>query len=99
MRVHHMLFGILLTIVSSAAAIAEDAMPMTAMSTGDVIAVMPDGKMARAIVTDAAKLDQMRKIAKRIPWCMMFMLGADGAVYMIDTSAHLPMVECEDMVE
>ncbi|MEQ1956114.1 hypothetical protein [Mesorhizobium sp. CN2-181] len=54
--------------------------------------------MAKSIITDAAKLDELTKSSKPIPWCMMFMLGQDGNVYMIDTSAHAPMVECEEMV-
>ena len=61
---------------------------------------MPDGHMARTTLTGGTtKMEEMKKIAKPIPWCMMFMMGADGSVYMIDTSAHTPMVECEDMVQ
>ena len=89
----------LLTATSIGPATAEDAMPMTAMGVGEVIAVMPDGHMARTTVTDAVKMEEMKKIAKPIPWCMMFMMGADGSIYIIDTSAHAPMVECENMVQ
>lgn len=71
---------------------------LPAMAKGEVVAVMPDGRMARSTITDAAMMDELNKIAKPIPWCMMFMLGQDGNVYMIDTSAHAPMVECEEMV-
>lgn len=99
MRAYWTLFGMLLAAIPGAPALAQDTTPMTAMVAGEVIAVMPDGKMARTMVSDARKVDAMKKTARRIPWCMMFMLGADGSVYMIDTSAHGPMVECEEMVE
>jgi hypothetical protein len=99
MRIHRTVLLTLAAAMLIGSALAEDATSVTAMSRGEVIAVMPDGKMARSIVTDGAKIEKMQKIAKPIPWCMMFMLGADGAVYVIDTSAHVPMVECENMVQ
>jgi hypothetical protein len=99
MRAHQTFLWILLTATSIGPAVAGDATPMTAMKIGEVVAVMPDGHMARATLTDTTKMDGMKKIAKPIPWCMMFMLGADGNVYTIDTSAHVPMVECENMVQ
>ena len=97
MLVPQTLLWVLFTAVLSAPAIAQD-LPLLAMRAGEIIAVMPDGKMARTALTDAAKIDEFKKIAERIPWCMMFMLGADGSVYRIDTSTHAPMVECENMV-
>ena len=78
---------------------AETATQYGGMVNGEVIAVMPDGRMAKSTIADAAKVNQLEKIAKPIPWCMMFMLASDGNVYMIDTSTHVPMVECENMVQ
>jgi hypothetical protein len=99
MRTHRTVLLTLAAAMLIGPALAGEATPVTAMGRDEVIAVMPDGKMARTIITDAAKIEEMRKIAKAIPWCMMFMLGSDGSVYMVDTSAHAPMVECEEMVE
>lgn len=99
MRVHQTMLWTLLTATSTGPAMAEDATPMAAMGIGEVIAVMPDGHMARTTLSHSAKMEEMKKIAKPIPWCLMFMMGADGSIYMIDTSAHAPMVECENMVQ
>ena len=99
MRVRPTVLWTLMMAGAISPAMADDPAPMAAMKAGEVIAVMPDGQMAKATVIDTAKLDQLKKIAKRIPWCMMFMKGADGGVYMIDTSGHGPMVECENMVQ
>ena len=99
MRVHQTVLWTLLTATSIGSAMAEDSTPMAAMGIGEVIAVMPDGHMAKTTLADGAKMEAMKKIAKPIPWCMMFMMGADGNIYVIDTSAHAPMVECENMVQ
>jgi hypothetical protein len=98
MRFHRMVLWTLLTTTLIGPAMAQDATQMTAMGNGELIAVMPNGHMAKTTLTDTTKIEKLKKIAKPIPWCMMFMLGADGNVYMIDTSAHAPMVECENMV-
>jgi hypothetical protein len=99
MRVYQTVLLMLLTATLIGPAAAGSGTPMTTMGNGEVIAVMPDGHMAKSTITDAAKMDELKKIAKPIPWCMMFMLGSDGNVYTIDTSAHVPMVECENMVQ
>ena len=99
MRAFQIVSSILFTAVWSGLAAAGSGTPMGAMSDCEVIAVMPDGQMAKANITDAAKMNRLKKIAKPIPWCMMFMRDADGKVYMIDTSSHSPMVECENMVQ
>ena len=99
MRVYQTIMWTFLTVISIGPAAAGSATPMGAMVNGEVIAVMPDGRMAKSTITDAAKMDELKKIAKPIPWCMMFMLGSDGNVYMINTSTHVPMVECENMVQ
>ena len=59
---------------------------------------MPDGHMARAMITDPKKLEELKKDSKQIPWCKMLMAGADGSVYLVNTDAHNPMVICEEMV-
>ncbi len=69
-----------------------------ALKPGEAIAIMLDGKMARAMITDPKKLEELKKDAKRIPWCKMLMAGADGNVYLVNTDPHNPMVICEDMV-
>jgi hypothetical protein len=99
MRVYQKIMWAFLAAISIGPAPAGSATPMEAMVNGEVIAVMPDGRMAKSTITDAAKLDELKKTAKPIPWCMMFILGNDGNVSMIDTSAHEPMVECEHMVQ
>ena len=99
MGVHQTVLWTLLTATSIGQAVAGDTPPTGAMGNGDVIAVMPDGHMARTTLTDAKKIEAMKKIAKPIPWCMMIMMGADGQIYLVDTSAHAPMVECENMVQ
>jgi hypothetical protein len=99
MRVYQTVLWTLLAATSIGSAMAEDATPMAPMGIGEVIAVMPNGHMAKTTVTDGAKMEAMKKIAKPIPWCMMFMMGTDGNIYMIDTSAHAPMVACENMVQ
>jgi len=98
MRGYSTVLWTLLMANSIGPAMAVDATRMTAMENGEVIAVMPDGQMARATLTDTTKMEEMKKIAKPIPWCMMFML-TDERVYMINTFGHALMVECEDMVQ
>jgi hypothetical protein len=59
---------------------------------------MPDGHMARGMITDAKKLEELKLKARQIPWCKMLMLGDDGHVWLMNTDLHNPMVTCEDMV-
>jgi hypothetical protein len=99
MRAHQVALWTLLATTSIRPAVAGDATPMTPMKIGEIIAVMPDGHMAKATIPDTTKMEELKKIAKPIPWCMMFMMGADGSIYLVDTSAHAPMVECENMVQ
>ncbi|MGX5840437.1 hypothetical protein ACWGTI_06940 [Mesorhizobium sp. ArgA1] len=99
MRIYQTMLWAFLTATSIGPAAAGSATPLEVMVNGEIIAVMPDGRMAKSTIIDAAKMDELEKIAKPIPWCMMFMLGSDGNVYMINTSGHAPMVECENMVQ
>lgn len=75
---------------------AADALP--ALNAGEAIAIMPDGQIARATITDQKSLDELNKHAKRTIWCTMLMVGSDGRVFLIDTSPHNPMVICEDLI-
>lgn len=68
-----------------------------ALKPGEAIVIMPDGHMARAVISDAKKLEVLKKDAKQIPWCKMLMAGADGSVYLVNTDPHNPMVICEEM--
>ncbi|RVC81782.1 MAG: hypothetical protein E5V33_30900 [Mesorhizobium sp.] len=99
MRSYQTMMCAFLTATSIESAVAGTATPLEAMVNSEVIAVMPDGRMAKSTIIEPAKMDELKKIAKPIPWCMMFMLGSDGNVYMINTSEHQPMVECENMVQ
>jgi hypothetical protein len=90
-------------IVAVAGLFAASAIPgfadsIEALKPGEVIAIMPDGKMARAIITDPKILEALKKDSKPIPWCNMLMAGADGNVYLVNTTPHNPMVICEEMV-
>lgn len=71
---------------------------LDALKPGEAIAIMPDGHMARAVITDTKKLEELKKNSKAIPWCKMLMAGADGKVYLVNTDPHNPMVICEEMV-
>ena len=90
-------------IVAVAGFIAASVVPgfadnIEALKPGEAIAIMPDGKMARAIITDPKKLEELKQGAKQIPWCKMLLLDADGNVYLANTDSHNPMVTCEVMV-
>jgi hypothetical protein len=90
-------------IVAVAGLVAASAIPVfadsiEALKPGEAIAIMPDGKMARAVITDPKILEEIKKDAKLIPWCNMLMAGADGNVYLVNTTPHNPMVFCEEMV-
>jgi hypothetical protein len=69
-----------------------------ALKPGEAIAIMPDGHMARGMITDAKKLEELKLKARQIPWCKMLMLGDDGHVWLMNTDLHNPMVTCEVMV-
>ena len=90
-------------VIAAAALIAATTIPafadsIEALKPGEAIAIMPDGHMARAMITDTKKLEELKKDSKRIDFCNMLMTGADGAVYVVNTAPHNPMVICEDMV-
>ena len=71
---------------------------MEPLKPGEAIAIMPDGHMARAMITDPKKLEELKKNAKPIPWCKMLIAEPTGVVYLINTDGHNPMVICEEMV-
>jgi hypothetical protein len=84
-----------LVVATSIPVFAEN---IEALKPGEAIAIMPDGHMARGMITDAKKLDELKKNSKAIPWCNMLMAGADGKVFVINTDLHYPMLYCEDMM-
>ena len=69
-----------------------------ALKPGEAIAIAPDGHMARVVITDAKKLEELKQNARQIPWFKMLMLGEDGQVWLMNTDLHNPMVTCEVMV-
>jgi hypothetical protein len=89
--------------VAAAGLVVATAVPvfaenLEALKPGEAIAVMPDGRMARTIVTDPKKIEELKKNSKEINFCSMLMAGADGEVYLVNTAPHNPMVICEDML-
>jgi hypothetical protein len=91
------------TIAAAACFISATAIPASAdrvpmLKPGEAIAIMPDGNMARGMISDAKKLEMLMKVSKPIPWCKMLMAGPDGTVYLVNTDEHNPMVVCEEMV-
>ncbi len=88
--------------LSVAALVSVTAIPALAetlpqLANGEAIAIMPDGHLGRAVVTDAATISAWMKTAKPIPWCAMLLRGEDGNVYIINTDGHNPMLACENM--
>jgi hypothetical protein len=93
-----------LTIVSAALALITTPMPvladsMSMMKAGEVMAMMPDGHMGTMTMTDSKMSDNMMKMAKPLDHCVMMMTGADGKMYMVDTSSPEGMAECEKMAK
>lgn len=82
----------------AASVVPSYAEEIASLKPGEAIAIAPDGHMARAIITDAKKLEELKQGAKEIPWCKMLILGENGAVYLANTDSHNPMVTCEVMV-
>jgi hypothetical protein len=87
---------ILLTALSTAPALAEDAMgTMKMMKGGEVVAIMPDGHMGTMTMSDEKMMGDAMKMAKPLDHCVMIMTGADGKAYMVDTSSAEAAKECE----
>jgi hypothetical protein len=89
-------------------AMADDAMKpamdamggqMTMLKAGETVAIMPDGHMGTAMVTDKMDADHMMKMAKPLDHCMMIMMGHDGKMYSVDTMGHEGMTSCEKMAK
>jgi hypothetical protein len=90
--------AVILAAIIVAPSIPVFAENVEALKPGEAIAIMPDGHMARGMITDAKKLEELKMKARQIPWCKMLMLGTDGQVWLMNTDLHNPMVTCEDMV-
>ena len=85
---------------SAAPAFAAEAMgTMMVMKGGEVIAVMPDGHTGTMMVTDAKMIADWMKMSKPLDRCIMMMTGADGKMYMVDTSSADATKECEKMAK
>ena len=88
--------AILLAAIFAAPSVPVFADNIEALKPGEAIAIAPDGHMARAVITDAKKLEELKQNARQIPWCKMLMLGDDGQVWLMNTDLHNPMVTCGD---
>lgn len=80
---------------SASSVVLADSLPK--LLPGEAIVIMPDGQMARAMVSDPSKRAALLESAKPIPWCNMLMVSEDGHVLLVNTDPHNPMVICEDM--
>ena len=89
---------VILASVLALAAVAARTESLTELAPREAIAVMPEGKVGRVVVTDDQALSDLLKVAKPIPWCVMLLRGEDGKVYLVNTDGHNPMVACEEMV-
>jgi hypothetical protein len=81
--------------VAAASALAQDSMMM--VKKGETIAVMPDGHMGTMMTMDKAMMMTSKKMAKPLRHCMMFMMGEDGKMYMIDAKSGEEKKACEKM--
>lgn len=89
-RIFFVAFG--LSLVS----IAAWADSLANLAPREAIAIMPDGKIGRVVVTDDKAFADLLAVAKAIPWCAMLLKGEDGKVYLVNTDRHNPMVACEE---
>ncbi|MET3901246.1 hypothetical protein ABIB57_005216 [Devosia sp. UYZn731] len=88
-----------LVLASGSSVFAQDAMgTMMMMKSGESVAIMGDGHMGTMMIDDAM-MAEMMKTAKPVTGCMMFMTGADGKTYMMDTSSADAMATCEKMAK
>jgi hypothetical protein len=76
-------------------ALAQDQMMM--VKKGETIAVMPDGHMGTMMSMDKDMMMSAKKMAKPVRHCMMFMMGEDGKMYMIDAKSGVSRKACEKM--
>lgn len=74
---------------------------MGTMKTGETFAFMPNGQMGKAMMTkkDSKMAASMMKMATPLKGCVMFMTGAHGKTYMIDTSSKAAMALCEKIAK
>ena len=101
------MFAIRLTIAAGMIAaavlptVAADSMAgtMSMMKGNQVMAVMPDGHMGTMMMTDAAMMGSMMKMAKPLDHCIMMMTDAKGKTFVVDTSSKEAMAECEKMAK
>ncbi len=75
-------------------AMAGGDMMMTTAKPGEVVAIMPNGQMGTAMM-EGDKLAMTIGMSKALAGCVMFITGADGKTYQVDTSSAAAMAECE----
>ena len=74
-----------------------DAM-MTATKAGEVVAIMPSGQMGTAMM-EGDKMQMTIGMSQALGHCVMFITGADGKVYQVDTSSDKAQAECEGIAK
>ena len=75
-------------------AMAGGDMMMTTAKAGEVVAIMPNGQMGTAMM-EGDKMSMTIGMSKALAGCVMFITGADGKTYQVDTSSSSAMAECE----
>eukprot|EP01035_Chromulina_nebulosa_P039879 gene39879-biopygen26718 len=75
-------------------AMAGGDMMMTTAKAGEVVAIMPNGQMGSAMM-EGDKVAMTIGMSKALAGCVMFITGADGKTYQVDTSSAAAMAECE----
>ncbi len=98
MRIVSILTALAVVAASSVPVFAAEAMnSMSMMEGGQVVSIMPDGHMGTMMMTDAAMMDNMMKMAKPLDQCVMFITGKDGKTYMVTLTTKEEIAECEKM--
>lgn len=81
----------------SMGAMSDDSMgSMMMMEGGKVVAIMPDGHMG-TMMMDTDKMNSTINMSSPLQDCVMFIVGADGATYQVDTSSEMGRNECEQI--
>jgi hypothetical protein len=79
-------------------AMGSDNMMMTTTKAGEVMAIMPGGQMGTAMM-EGDKMTMTIGMSAAIDHCVMFITGADGKVYQVDTSSAAAQAECEGIAK
>lgn len=79
-------------------AMGGDNMMMTTTKGGEVVAIMPGGQMGTAMM-EGDKMSMTIGMSSALDHCVMFITGADGKVYQVDTSSAAAQKECEGIAK